>query len=542
MCIMASLVAMPLASVLVRAVLSWSWVPHRILKDVVLKNLASHSSRNVKTAIMFVTTLSFCIFAGVSNSFMTHNAVSFFWWLVGSDFEIWAYFINFSLPIESLAPWLDLQRERGKIEDWSAQTFPLALYSQAGSFSVSDCYVSSLAGTPTVGQWVVAVEANNLNVADDRFLDIDQLAAYHNGSVPRLNNDNDYDVFKMLYSDAGRATLDWEEDGIAIPPLVTRGRYWPYDAQSESQREWEQRQNEGFDERSATLNDSYTAYIDVVVSTSLVDSMGIDINDPLVLTLWVQDAKNRYFEFQYMMKIRSVLNKAPGLIMLPYDLQYASFLAEYQNAVISMDAHDAILEDIAERLDIEVPHTLWQRVAIRMPDSATNNDYDDINEGIRNFVPDQQISVSDMHGVSTDIEDNISLVNDFFILLGLIGMVLAFFILWLSFLANIRNASWELGVLRSIGLNNFQVAMVYIYEALAIVVSCIVLGTAIGTVTALMLCTQSNLFLMMPLQLDFPWTLYLSICGCALVVAVAGSYLPMRRYINNNVAAVLSGK
>ena len=541
MCIIASLIAMPIASVLVRMALCSSRCSHHILREVVLKNLSSHSSRNVKTAIMFVTTLSFCIFAGVSNSFMTNNAVNFFWWLVGSDFEIWAYFISFNLPMDSLAPWLDLQKERGKIQDWSAQTFPLSWY-VADEMSIIDSTISSLAGTPILGQWVVGVEENMLNVAEDKFLDIFEIGAYHNGSIPRLENDANYDVVKVLYTDAGRATLDWESNGIEIPPLITHGRYWTYENQSESMRQYYEQQNALFDELDATLNDSYTEYIDVLVATALVDAMGIDINDPLVLTLQVQDANHWVHTFQYMMKIRAILNKAPGLVMLPYDLQYASFLAEYQNAVISMDAHDAILEDIAERLGIKVPSTLWQRVAIRMPRDASDNDYDDVNEGIRNFVPDQQISVSDMHGVTKDVRENISLVNDFFILLGLIGMVLAFFILWLSFLANIRNSSWELGVLRSIGLNTFQVAMVYIYEALAIIFSCIILGTLIGTVTAVMLCTQSNLFLMMPLELDFPWTLYLSICGVAIFVALVGSYLPMRRYIHNNVAAVLRGK
>ena len=141
-----------------------------------------------------------------------------------------------------------------------------------------------------------------------------------------------------------------------------------------------------------------------------------------------------------------------------------------------------------------------------------------------------------------DVRGNISLVNDFFTILGCIGLILSFFILWLSFLANIRNSSWELGVLRSIGINTFQVTMIYIYEAMSIIIACIILGTIIGTVTALILCSQSNLFMMMPLYLDFPWTLYLSICSVALIVAIIGSYLPMRRYIYNNVAAVLRGK
>jgi ABC-type antimicrobial peptide transport system permease subunit len=88
-------------------------------------------------------------------------------------------------------------------------------------------------------------------------------------------------------------------------------------------------------------------------------------------------------------------------------------------------------------------------------------------------------------------------------------MVLCFFILWLSFTANIHENAWEFGVLRAIGLNvrcyqsrfpllcrlvsadasallpscldqSFQVVMVYVYEALALVMVGVVLGTAVG--------------------------------------------------------------
>merc|ERR1712129_137626 len=152
------------------------------------------------------------------------------------------------------------------------------------------------------------------------------------------------------------------------------------------------------------------------------------------------------------------------------------------------------------------------------------------------------IEVDNMHEINRDVRGNISLINDFFLILGIIGLILSFFILWLSFLANIRNSGWELGVLRSIGINNFEVTMVYIYEAMAIIASCIILGTVIGTLTSLILCSQSNLFLMMPLYLEFPWPMYLSICTVAIAAALIGSYLPMRPYIYSNVASVLRGK
>jgi len=41
----------------------------------------------------------------------------------------------------------------------------------------------------------------------------------------------------------------------------------------------------------------------------------------------------------------------------------------------------------------------------------------------------------------------------FFTVVGVLAMVLCFFILWLSFTANIHENAWEFGVLRAVGLN-----------------------------------------------------------------------------------------
>ena len=67
------------------------------------------------------------------------------------------------------------------------------------------------------------------------------------------------------------------------------------------------------------------------------------------------------------------------------------------------------------------------------------------------------------------------------------------------------------------------------------------MGTIIGITTSYMLISQFNLFLMMPIDLGFPWDMYLAICGIAIFVAFAGSYLPMRKYISECVAQVLRG-
>ena len=346
---------------------------HYRLRSVVLKNLNSHSGRNVKTSIMFITTLAFCIFAGVSNSFLTNSAVDFFAWLTGSDFEVYAFWQKNALPIDELSVWLDKQKKLGKIDDYTSITFPISWYSN-DEFWVDEISVSSLAGTPQLSQWIVGCQENYLNVMWDKFLDIQEIGNYHNGSIPKLANGNDDDVIKILYTDAGRATLNFEENGIEVPPPILSGRYWTYEEQTGNEQKVHSfaSKNENIDKIINELNSSYYEYIDIVVSTSLVSALGINIDDPLVLDIGVYDSNYKYYEFQYLMKIRAILNKIPGLVMLPYDLQYASFLAEFQNAI--MPAYNKIFKDITDYIGVDVATSIYQKVAI-MPSDATDNDY-----------------------------------------------------------------------------------------------------------------------------------------------------------------------
>jgi len=55
-------------------------------------------------------------------------------------------------------------------------------------------------------------------------------------------------------------------------------------------------------------------------------------------------------------------------------------------------------------------------------------------------------------------------------------MVLTFFLILVSFVANVRENSWEFGVLRAVGLNKYQITRCYIYEAIALVLGSGLLG------------------------------------------------------------------
>ncbi len=390
---------------------------------------------------------------------------------------------------------------------------------------------------------MVGCEYNYDKVMYDKYIDVKEFTSAHgsNASIHYLSNGQP-DIVRLLYDDAGQQTLPIEKDGITVPPSVLSGRYFSSDLDHVG-GDKASKANREIEALIATTNSSYYEYIDILISTSLADVLGVSLDDPLVMKLSFRDPNGEWRTKYYMCKARAILNKISGLIMLPYDLTFASFLAKYQNAIISMDSFYKITSDVfgISLEEAEKEKTTFQKMVVDMPSGAGTNEFITIKQGLRNYVPNEEIQVLDMHELRITTQNSVSLVNVFFLILGSIGLLLSFFILWLSFLSNIRSSSWELGVLRSIGLSKVESAMIYIYEALALVFSCIFLGTAIGLMTAFMIIAQFNLFLMMPIELGFPYALYFTIVVLAIIVALLGSYMPMRKYMKGCVADVLRG-
>jgi len=141
--------------------------------------------------------------------------------------------------------------------------------------------------------------------------------------------------------------------------------------------------------------------------------------------------------------------------------------------------------------------------------------------------------------------DSLSVAVDvmllFFNVVSVIASILCFFVLWLSFTSNIYENSWEFGVLRAIGLSAGQVIRVYIYEALAIIMSALVLGSGTGLIVAATLTLQFNLFTEMAFRFDFPYVLFTSVVAMSLSVAVGGSYLASLDIKSQPIAQTLKG-
>lgn len=100
--------------------------------------------------------------------------------------------------------------------------------------------------------------------------------------------------------------------------------------------------------------------------------------------------------------------------------------------------------------------------------------------------------------------NTLNLLFLFFYVVAVIAIVLCFFILWVSFDANIREHLWEFGVLRSVGMSAMQLIRSFIYESLAMIIIAATLGTAVGMTVAVTLTMEQNLFTELPFHFSFP--------------------------------------
>ena len=115
------------------------------------------------------------------------------------------------------------------------------------------------------------------------------------------------------------------------------------------------------------------------------------------------------------------------------------------------------------------------------------------------------VQLDDIIDISQKVKNIIGYI---FLVLGIIALVLSFFLIWTSFYSNIRENIAEYGIMRSIGVTKAQSVRIYLYEAATIILSSIIIGTFIGVVVSISLILQFDVFLELPFVFNFPFELY----------------------------------
>ena len=199
-------------------------------------------------------------------------------------------------------------------------------------------------------------------------------------------------------------------------------------------------------------------------------------------------------------------------------------------------------EDLMEELDEGTTYKIPKHwLLVKLEDGVDKTDREIIANGIRTHFKDDSTFLLDVVELAEVADLTIVVMEIFFLVVGIIALILAFFLLWTSFQSNVRENSWEFGVLRAIGLTGDECTRIYIYEALSLCLAAAILGSIVGIIVAITLTLQLNLFTEMPFELEFPLIMYFTLITVCMITAVLGSYLPLKEVKRNSISSILRG-
>lgn len=493
---------------------------------------------------MFTLSLAFIIFSGTMFSLQAASLTDNLRLFIGADLvvQVQQRFPENALDQRSMTEALELLRTRPDplVVSYSFVSFPLGELPWLGQSRISN-----LPNNPTTRNAIVGVDENYMDSCYSQFYVVTELAeASPTAGIARHNSYTD--VIKLMFRTAGQATLPLERDGIRVPNSIASaplgqefGR--PYDDSGDSLQH----------------SRAYTEYIDVMVSEALREFAAVSTKTPLSLSVSTvrptDDATSPNSEtndvplgIRFLAKARALVRQFPGFFFSRYSLTAATatvvvpmpqFERLMNQTFVRVGAPESLsLKDNEGRPITSAPK---QKLMIRLIPDASTAQRQDVKNALAPFITSNRVQIIDTPALVDTATTSVGLLQTLFTVIAVIAMVLCFFILWLSFTSNVTENAWEFAVLRSLGLSGYQVTMLYVYEALALVLTCMFFGTSIGILIAVTLTLQFNLFVELPFRMSFPGDLFAIVICLSLFVAVLGSALPAIYFRKKSIANVL---
>ncbi|EPZ33956.1 hypothetical protein O9G_003476 [Rozella allomycis CSF55] len=484
------------------------WGSDRILKDVVLKNLQSHRPRNRKTSLMFVICLAYVLFAATMFTMQANSLSDNQSWFAGADIVVTGGTMNNPLPDTALRSYLNTvlvkynNSSRCIVEDYSFATVPLNSLKNLDDLTIIDnLYFNEV----TVS--VMALEENYLDVSFNSYYMVEKVR-------PELNfQTTGSGKINFLPSLNTNLSLELTEP----PSLVYSGQYAPYDE----------------NRLPSNTSKAYLSGVPIAISNSLYENYYFGVDSMVRLIFYFRDMNRQYITHEIPSLPIILLKKLSGFPSI------SRLVRNRTPLFISLDMYKKILEYSDRLMMPEKPTKIsYSRLFIKVKQSVSDFQIEGLVNDINGIVNSDAFNVVNLKADIAATKTASDLIMMFFYVVSFIGMIFCFFVLWLSFTANIRENVWEFGVLRAIGL---QVMKLYIYEAVTIVISCIIQGFVIGCVTAIALTLQFNLFTEMPFAFYMNVPLFVVLILFSLVVSCLGAYLPAAEIKDKPVAFVIKG-
>ncbi|KYQ92900.1 hypothetical protein DLAC_05491 [Tieghemostelium lacteum] len=502
----------------------------RSLYGLIKKNLFSHSSRNSKTVTMLTISLTYIIFNGCVFKLQGHNIQELVKLGIGSDISILATSTNNPIPETQILGYLDndmANNSNSVISGYSVVTFPLDR-----CMNIRQTRLLSLAQYPDYSVRVYGVQSNFLQNTYLEFYDETEINEYI--KVPKIPNDpkSRPDIIESLYSNEHKVLIPEDNGVIQAPPSIVSNGSVQFDPTNPI---WQWLRNHHDNQYI------YKNYTDIVLSEAFRLAMGADTNTPFNLYISFKQFSTASNSVNLLAKSQSMVGMMPAFFFSTY-----SQTATRSPVLINMNEFYNILQfiySITEDPTVVLPPVPPKsKVLIKLKPNTSQIDREGVINGVKSFIKTDNIQVMDTQHLLDTTDTAATILNIFFYTVSTAAIILCFFMLWVSFSANIHENSWEFGVLRSIGLTAYQVVRVYAYEALVLIFTSMFLGLLIGLGVALTLTLQFDLFTELPFSFQFPYYWFFGVLVASIAIAIIGSIQASKEYRYRQIASVLKGK
>ena len=489
----------------------------RNLHLIVLKNLEGHNRRDQQVSLIFMIAIGFIIFSGCTLNLIVDFIETLAKNVIAGDTMVLLMKENgfnstlnqtlingFLNNISKIYP--------NSIQDYAYISYPANDLLYTPDFHIYP-QICTLGGRPCNYREFYAIDRNYI---DSTYTSLYSISQYDKKLNISHTYDGKVDIIKMLYDNPNTPPVFKEKDNDDY-------FIFPYD------KELKLKYNKIFGDLQ----------INMLASEGIRRQKGLSIDNPGRIRI-VQ-----YYEHNIPAKIVGMAKKLPGIYT--YSSYYS--IAEDSEAYISTDDMKKLVDreiqffnrDVGDYSNSTVEGLRKLQFILKYKDNASEELKEMVFFGLYNHLNEIKYFIFKLDDVIETSEKVKFIISYIFLVLGIIALILSFFLIWISFSSNIRENITNYGIMRSIGVTKNQNLRIYLYEAATIILGSIITGTLIGVVISCSLILQFDIFLELPFIFHFPIKLYLILIFVGLTLGILGSYYPIHEVNSVSLIKIMKG-
>eukprot|EP00708_Paratrimastix_pyriformis_P002012 GAFH01000750.1.p1 GENE.GAFH01000750.1~~GAFH01000750.1.p1 ORF type:complete len:1070 (+),score=469.34 GAFH01000750.1:43-3252(+) len=177
---------------------------------------------------------------------------------------------------------------------------------------------------------------------------------------------------------------------------------------------------------------------------------------------------------------------------------------------------------------------------LHLADNLTDDETDEIQAALSKItVNDDGVWIWDYRTAVQGLTAASSMIDLFFLACTVVAMLLCFFSLMSSMYTNVFEQTKEIGIMRALGLTQWQMYRLYVEEAFTLVVSASVMGIVTGTLIGYTMTLQQSLFTQLPIPFYFPWSLLVAVIVLSVVCSVMAAAAPTRNLLGKPIVSIM---